>query len=316
MQVFRKLIFLVLFIMQPICSHAEVINRVVAIVNDEVITQQDIDQLLGVLYAQYVHAYKEDELLEKMQEVKRDILRQMIEDKLILSRAKELGVNVTQEEIDQKLESVKSGIPPGRDFYDMLESQGITVADLKSRYRDQIMVKKLVDFEVKSRVTVLPSEISEYYENNRKKYEGSEKYKVRHILIKAEDEVGAELAKVEIEDIYNKIKAGHDFSELAKEYSQGPNREQGGDMGYVGQGEMLKELDEAIFGLKPGEFSTPVKSRIGYHIFLVDDIGYSDYSSLEEMQGDIKVIIFQEKFKEILNEWLTGLRSEAYISIK
>ncbi len=297
-------------------AYGQVVNKVVAVINNEVITQQDVDQLLAVLYAQYVQEYEAAELLGKMEEAKKDILIQMIEDRLILSYAKKLKIRVPEEEIEGKLESVKNGFPSEDVFYDTIQTQGITVADLKNRYRDQIMMKKVLDFEVKSRITVLPSEISEYYEQHRKDFKLAEKYKVRHILIKADNEVDFELAKVEIDNIHEKLGGGEDFAELARLYSQGPNKDKGGDMGFIGKGEMLEELDQAIFKLKPGEFSKPIKSNIGYHILKIEDITHSGYLGLEDVQGNIKARIFQKKFKEKLSEWLGELRSEAYISIK
>jgi parvulin-like peptidyl-prolyl isomerase len=303
--------------MYPLSVYGQVVNKVVAIVNDEVITQQDVEQLKAILYAQYVQEYKGDELLEKMEELRKDLLRQMIDDKLVLSRAKELNIKATEAEIDERLQYIKSGFPSEEAFNETLKTQGVTVGNLKDRYRDQIMMKKVVELEIKSRVSVLPSEIAKYYDEHREEFKSSdEKYKVRHILIKAEDDVGFELAKVEIDELYSKIKEGYDFSELAKQYSQGPNKEQGGDMGYISRGEMLKELDEVTFSLRPGEFSMPVKSKLGYHIFKVEDIANSGYLSLENVKQDIEKLLYQQKLKEKLEEWLGELRSRAYISIK
>ena len=315
---FKKVVFLVLFLIQAVCAEvgAQLVNKVVAVVNDEVITQQDVDQLLSVLYAQYVQAYKGDELLKKMEEVKKDLLRQMIEDKLILSRAKELDVKVTAEDIKNKLAHIKAGFSSEKDFYNMLETQGITVANLKDRYRDQIMMKKLVDFEIRSRVSVLPSEATEYYEKHRQEFRHGGEYKVRHILIKAGDDMGFDLAKIEIGRLHNRLKNGKDFAGLAKEYSQGPNKEQGGAMGYIERGEMLEELEEAIFSLGVGDFSEPVKSEVGYHIFKVEDARHLGYFSLEDAQKGIKMMLFQKKFREKLDEWIAELSKEAYISIK
>ena len=87
-------------------------------------------------------------------------------------------------------------------------------------------------------------------------------------------------------------------------------------MSYIEKGQMLEVLDNAIFKLKPGEFSEPVKSEIGYHIFKVEDIQYGRQGSLEEAQRDIQMMLFQVKFKEKVNEWLSGLKKKAYISIK
>lgn len=311
-----KIAFFILMAAAPLSVEGQVINRVVAIVNDEVITEQDVQQLISVLYAQYVQEYKGDELLKKMEEVKRDVLVQMIEDKLILSRAKELDIRVTEQEISDKLEYIKSSFQSEKDFFDTLKTQGITVSDLKKRYSDQIMMKKVLDLEVRPGVSVLPSEISGYYEGHREDFRLSERCWVRHILIKAEDDVGFELAKVEAQGICDKIKEGQDFAELAKAYSQGPNKENGGDMGYIARGEMLEELEDAIFSMDKGEYSGPVKSKVGYHIFKVEDIQHSGYLSLDMVQADIKAMILQKRFKERLNEWLGGLRSKAYISIK
>ena len=297
-------------------SAAETINKFVAVVNDEVITQQDIDQLLSVLYAQYSQEFKGDELLQKMEKVKKDILNQIIEDKLVLSRAKELGIKVTESEIDERLDYIKKGFPSEEEFYKTLETQGVTMSNLKDRYRDQIMMKKLVDYEVKSKISVLPSDVSAYYEKHRSDFRDGDKYRVKNILIKAKDAVSMELVKVEIDDIYKKLKEGGDFDELAKQFSQGPNAEKGGDMGYIERGQMLEALDNIIFKLKPGEFSEPVKSEIGYHIFKVEDIQYGKQGSLEETQKDIQMMLFQIKFKEKVDEWLAGLKKKAYISIK
>ncbi len=316
MNIVKIFVMLVVLIGLAACVQAQVVNKVVAVVNNEIITQHDVDQLLAVLYAQQVQEYKGDELLERMEDSKKDILKRMIEDKLILSRAREMGVNVSEDDVDAKLELIKSGFPSEEAFQKTMQMQGITVSDLKARYRDQIMMKKIINFEIKSKVSVLPSEIAEYYEKHREEFKQDEKYRVRHILIKAEDDVGFELARVEAQDIYDKLMDGQDFAEIAKKYSHGPNKEQGGDMGYIGRGEMLEELDRVIFELREGEFSSPVKSRVGYHIFKVEKIKHSGYFSLEDVKVGIEQVIFQKKLKEKLDEWLVELRTGAYISIK
>lgn len=313
---FILIICIIILLAMPLSAYPEVINKVVAVVNDEVITQQDIDQLLAVLYAQFSQSYKSDVVIKKMEEAKKDILNQVIEDKLVLSRAKELGLKVTDAEVDDKLNSVKSGFPSEKEFEDTIASQGITLAVLKDRYKDQIMMKKLVDYEIKAGISVLPSEISGYYEKHREDFKRDEKYKIKNILIKASDEVGFELARIEIAGIYNKLKEGYSFDEIAKSRSQGASADNSGDMGYIGRGEMREDLEKVIFKLKSGEFSEPVKSDIGYHIFKVEDIKNNGYFSLDEVNKDIQLMIFQQKFKDKLKEWLDNLKSKAYISIK
>jgi len=315
-QKIKFIIILTAITMLSTSAQAATVNKVVAVVNDEVITQQDVDQLLSVLYAQYSQEYKDDELLQKMEEVKKDILNQVIEDKLVLSRAKELGIKVADSEIDERLDYIKKGFPTEEEFYKTLKTQGITIANLKDRYMDQIMMKKLVDYEVKSKISVLPSETSDYYEKHKDQFMEKAQYRVKNILIKAKDEAAFELARIEMDNVYNKLKAGEDFDALAKQYSQGPNAEKGGDIGYIEKGQMLETLDKTIFKLKAGEFSEPVKSEIGYHIFKVEDIKYGESANLEEVQKDIQLMLFQNKFKVMVSEWLSNLKKKAYISIK
>jgi len=315
-QKIKFIIILTAITMLSTSAQAATVNKVVAVVNDEVITQQDVDQLLSVLYAQYSQEYKDDELLQKMEEVKKDILNQVIEDKLVLSRAKELGIKVADSEIDERLDYIKKGFPTEEEFYKTLKTQGITIANLKDRYMDQIMMKKLVDYEVKSKISVLPSETSDYYEKHKDQFMEKAQYRVKNILIKAKDEAAFELARIEMDNVYNKLKAGEDFDALAKQYSQGPNAEKGGDIGYIEKGQMLETLDKTIFKLKAGEFSEPVKSEIGYHVFKVEDIKYGESANLEEVQKDIQLMLFQNKFKVMVSEWLSNLKKKAYISIK
>ncbi len=297
-------------------AQTQTVNKFVAVVNDEVITQQDIDQLLSILYAQYSQEFKGDELLQKMEQIKKDILNQVIEDKLVLSRAKELNIKVTESEINERLDDIKKGFPSEDEFYKTLQTQGVTVSNLKDRYKDQIMMKKLVDYEIKSKISILPSETSDYYEKHKDRYREGDKYHVKNILLKAKDDVSYELVRVEIAGIYNRLKEGTNFDSLAKRFSQGPNAENGGDMGYIEKGQMLEALDNAIFKLKPGEFTGPVKSTVGYHIFKVEDIKYGKQATLEEVQKDIQMMLFQQKFKVNVDEWLSGLKKKAYISIK
>ena len=106
--------------MRPVCAGGETVNRVVAVVNEEVITQQDVDQILALVYAQYVQAYKGDELLAMMEDLKKNVLEQIIDDKLILSRAKELDITVTEEEIDERLAQVKAGFPSEQEFLETI----------------------------------------------------------------------------------------------------------------------------------------------------------------------------------------------------
>jgi len=289
-------------------------NKIVAVVNEDVITQADLDIALAAVIAEYRQSYSGDELAMKIEEARQEILNQMIEDRLILQEAKRYKIEVDEAEIEERLNDVRSRFTSDSDFDDALNESGITFDILKNRYREQIMMGKLVNYEVREKVVVTPTEISEYYANHTDEFNSPGSAHLKNIVVRFEgDDL---LVKQKVDDIYRLIKEGRDFSDVARQYSQGQNAPEGGELGFVEKGQMRKEFDDVVFNLEPGEVSPPIKTETGYYIFKVEEKQGSHLRSLPEVHNYIENLIFQEKAKKRYKEWMDKLKRNAFIQIK
>ena len=318
MKKFAVLILLYAVLLFPACLKAEIVDGIVAVVNNEVVTQAELNAILLPLYTQYKSTYSDEELLMKIDEAKKNILYKLIEDKLILQEAHKIGMPATDEEVAERLEQIKSQFSSSEEFKSALASQGLTVVDLKEKYREQIMIKKMVNREVRSRVSVTPIEIALFYEKNKDDFNLPAQVKVMTIMIRkseADPESNTDSLK-KIKMIELKMAEGEDFTKLAREYSQDPSAVDGGDMGYINKGQMMKKIDEVIFSLQPGEISETIETPVGYHVFKIVEVKEAGAESFDEARMQIENYLFQEKAKERFDEWMTNLKENAYISVK
>ena len=312
------LILLCIILFYSTCLKAEIVDGIVAVVNDEVITHAELNAILLPIYTQYKSTHSDEELLKKIDEAKKNILYQLIEDKLILQEARKIGMPATDEEVNERLEQIKSQFTNNEEFKSILASQGLTIADLKEKYREQIMIKKMINREVRSRVNVTPIEAALFYEKNKDDFDVPAQVKVMTIMIRKNEkdpEANNDSLK-KIKMIELKIAEGDDFSKLAREYSQDPSAVEGGDMGYINKGQMMKKINEVIFSLEPGEISKTIETPVGYHIFKINAFREAGTESFDEARPQIENYLFQEKAKERFDEWMSELKENAYISVK
>lgn len=296
--------------------HAEVLEGIVAIVNDEVITRHDLEEYLAPLYFQYKAEYQGEELLEKLKKLQADGIRQLIEEKLLLSEARKRKLTADPKEIQGRLDQVKERFSSQEEFEETLFRQGLVVEDLDERYRDQIIIGKLVDEEVRYQISVSPLEVTEYYDAHLVEFDLPERIRIKNILIRAEKEEEEEEAFVRIHEIAGMLGNGRSFEELAKQYSEGPNADEGGLMGLVGKGDLSPELETAVFSLLAGEISGVVKSPLGYHLFKVEERILARVKPLTEAQQEIQDRLRRQKYEIRYKLFIDELKAKAYISIK
>lgn len=298
---------------------AQTIDKIVAVVNDEPITQSELDQLLIPIYEQYKSAYKGDEFMAKMAEARTNLLTQLIEDSLVAQEAVRLGVMVTEEEVDAQMTEVKSKFPSDDEFKNFLDSQHISYTKLRERYKEQISVRKLHQYEVRQKVVVSPKDIEDYYTQNMQTFTEKEKIKVKTIMIR-KDAKGADgsdvIAREKIDMVLKEIKDSVSFSEAAKKYSHETHAASGGDLGFIQRGEMIKAFDEVLFGLSVGAISPVLETEIGYHVFFIEAKQAEKVRPLEEVKFEIEDTLFRIKSKERFTNWMKDLKDNAYISIK
>lgn len=297
-------------------SYCKVVDKIVVVVNNEIITQREVDRLLEPVYEQYRALYYGDELVKKMEEERGNVINQLIEDKLILSEAKKLNIEVEDKEVELRVDEIRKRFSSKEDFESALSEQGLTLKDLRTRYREHMMIRILIDHKVGSKITVSPPEVSDYYNKHSNEYIQPEEIRLRNILIRPKKDLEPAKALERAREILRRLKEGGDFAGLAKKYSEGPNAKEGGLMGYVKKEDLLPEIEAIVFNLKEGELSDIVQTSLGYHIFKVEERRERIARGLSEVRHDVEEAVFKEKVKGKLKGWIEGLKKNAYIAFK
>ncbi len=313
-KVFLSIFILISLSGSPVFA-GEVLEKILAVVNDEVITDRDLQVMMAPVVAQYRAMYTGPELEERVYLAREEFLNKIIDDKLILSEAKAKKVIVSDVEVDDMLADVRNKFPTRELFLKAIEDQGLTERKLRERFRDQLMSQKLVSFEVRSRISVSPGEVAEYYKEHQDEFAQGDRVRLQQILIRTTTRPDDE-AKTFAQSLAAKIKAGESFEELAKNYSEGAEAKEGGDMGWVEKGQFLGDIDAKIFATETGQITPPVKSTLGYHIFKVIDREQLTVKPIADVRADIQDRLFKMKLKERLTSWIQELKKSAYISIR
>jgi len=300
------------------------------VVNDEVITQADVDRAVAPVYLQMQATLSPEELAAKTKDLRTQVLQQLIEERLMLQEAKnpkpvEFGkgkigtpnpITVSDQEVDRAIADVSSPFDSPEAFTDALGQQGLKVEDLKVRYREQILIHKLIDREVRYKITISPTEVTTYYQNHMKEFEMPMAVQVAVIMIRPREGLDMDGAKELAEDLRKQIQNGADFYDIAQRYSDGPNPKMGGRIGFLEKGKSLKEIDQVIFKLREGEISPVIKIPTGFNIFRVEAVRPPRQATLEEVKDSVHDKLTQEKGTARYKEWIEKLKQNAYISIK
>jgi len=294
---------------------AEMVDKVIVVVNDEVVTQREFDRIFSQVEKMLEANLKGEELQNKMEDAKKNILEQLINSKLAISLAKKAKVEIDEAELKKRIDTIKSYYPNEDEFLKALSDKGTTMTEFEREMRDQMLAQKLVENEVASKITITPGDMKDLYDKNKDKMVSRLTVKLRSITINKEPGKEAD-SKAKTQEILKKAKGGEDFTELAKTYSMDGYAAQGGDIGYLSPGETLTEIDDVVFKLKPGEVSDIVETQIGYHIFKVEEIKEPRQLGFDEVSDFLRQQLHMKRFEEDLVKWLEAKRKNAYISYK
>lgn len=287
-------------------SAAQVQDRIVAIVNSDLIMQSDMKRELAPERERIQKEYRGEALTHRLRTVEYMALTLMIERKLQLQEAKAKGVEVSDQEVRQALQQMKQ--------------QGEKIdetnpANLKN-VREQLILLKVVDREVRSGVMVADSDIKRYFQEHHDRFALPEEYTLSQILIKPRSPDDTSDAKAKAAEITALLKRGEPFEDLALHFSDGPNTSRGGRLGLVRQGELLPGIERAIAKLVPGGISDTIETSEGFHIVRLEDKQPKQFRPYEEVRAEIQGLVFQQKSEDVFQAWLAELKNKAYIEIK
>jgi len=296
----------------------DVVDRVICVVNNDAITQYELDEAELYYLAETRERPSDGEARKAL---RGRLLQNLIENRIQLQQAEREKVVVEDAELAESLGDIMKKLKAKDDteFEAMIKTQGLTLEGVKKRLREQLMVQRVVRRKVALRISVTEQEIDKYLVENREKLETGLTFGARHILVQpdpAKGEEGWTAARLRADEIYGHLLEGQDFIELAKKHSDDPSGKDGGSLGSLKRGELAQDIEDAILRLSPGEASTPFRSPIGYHLFRLDSRDALTGDSLVQVRGQIREILYRQKYDTRLKDWLVEIKQRAIIDIR
>ena len=292
---------------------AELVEKIVARVNDRLITRSDFERRLDV-------ASSAPNAPADRARLRQALLDDMIQEKLLEERAKELGAAATDEEVENAVERVKRqyNLATDAEFDAALKSSNLTREELKRQMRHSISLQKVIGRDITSKLEMTDDVLRLEYERQKEKlYQLLEQARISEIVLRfdAQDAAARERAASRVEEARARIAAGAPFAEVAREVSEGNARERGGDLGMVSKGELVPALDAAVFSDPPQEHPAPVLLPGSVHLFRVAERKPAGYRPFAEVREDLKKRLSENLYDKRYAEYIQKLRREAFIKI-
>jgi len=289
-----------------------VIDRVIAIVGEEVITQSDLDRLL--------RSKKMETRSDDPQEQWK-LTRHLIEERLILQEVKRKRIAVTDTEIEFALKDIetRNRFPDREAFRQAVALESQSWEEYVSSLKSQLLILKLLNREIDINISISPEAVQEYYDTHPETYALPDRVRLKQILLSlpanaSEERIASR--RRQAEEIYAEAQKGLPFDQLVALYSEGPEKERGGDLGFFNRGDLSPEIDRAVFGKKEGELIPPLQSPLGFHFFKVEREEAGRREPLEKVRKEIEERLISKSRSSLQAKWIDDLFEKSYIDIK
>jgi peptidyl-prolyl cis-trans isomerase SurA len=307
-----------------VLSADSVIEEIVARVNNDIITRDEFQRSR----AELLNELKQKDpgnADSKFQQQQKDVLRDLIDQDLLVQKGKDDGITADTELI-KRLDDLRKQMH--LDSMEELEKaaneQGVSFEDFKNNMRNQIITQQVIGREVGSHMQITHEEVQKYYDEHKSEMEQPEQVRLSEILVSTEPkgdnkEVTPEqlaAAEQKARALQQQIKDGAKFEDVAKKSSDGPTANDGGDLGLFKRGMLAKELEDVTFGMKAGEVSDVIRTKQGFVLLKVNEHTQAGVPPLAQVEDQIKDALYYQKLQPALRAYLTKLREEAYIDIK
>jgi len=326
----KKLIVLavLLALWFPNRVQAQVTDGVAAVVNTKVITFSEVRKEVDKVEEQYRSMYSGMELVGKIKEARLGALKALIERELIIQEFNTAGYFIPDNVVEERMKKIVEQQFEGdrATLLRTMQAQGMTIAGFKDNLRNQIIVQAMRQRNVSSAVVVSPFQVEQYYQDNIRQFVKPDEIKLRDIFMKKalfsekrKDEKGNELEVdpqyMIMQEILAKIRTGSDFASLARGYSEGAQRSEGGDLGWVSESTLRPELAKVAFKLRAGQNSSILTTDDGYHLLMVEDTRKATVMALADVHDSIERTLLQQERERLQQEWIDSLRSKAFIKM-
>jgi peptidyl-prolyl cis-trans isomerase SurA len=303
-------------------SQPAVVEQIIARVNNQIITMSDYQKAAAGLQQEVQQDCQNctpQQIATEVAERRKDLLRDMIDQQLLIERAKDMDLSVDTDLV-KRLDEVRkqNNLASMEDLEKEVEKSGLVWEDYKNQMRNGLLTQQVIQREVGGRLDIGSDEVKKYYEAHKQEYNRPEQVALMEIFLTTENLSPEETASVRTraEDLHNRLVKGEDFTQLAKRYSQGSTAQDGGDLGLFERGQLAKQLEDAVFGLDKGQFTDVIQTKTGFEILKVADHYQAGLQPLDKVEGEITNILYTQKMKPALRTYLAQLREESYVQVK
>jgi peptidyl-prolyl cis-trans isomerase SurA len=313
-----------------------IVDEIIARVNDDIITRSDLEKAKQTNLEEVKQRFPSD-WQAKWTKAQNDVLRDLIDQQLLLERGKDLGIT-GDTEVVKRLNQLRQqmGLASIDDLEKEAQKQGVSYEDFKEQIRIGVVTQQVIGQEVGAKIHITNEEVQDWYNKHQKELEGPEEVNLSEIMVSTqparqnvegkdkqspeqdlpEDPAKVADAQARANQILEQLRKGAKFEDLAKKNSDGPTAAQGGALGTFKRGELAKDLEDKTFSLKPGQTTDVIRTRQGFIILKVNGHRAAGIPPMADIADKIREAIYSEKLEPAARAYLTKLREEAYIDIK
>ena len=299
---------------------AEVVESVVARVGDRIITRSQYTSRLRTGLREIESNVPPGERMARSAEFQKNLLDEMLSELLIKDRADRLGLKVTNQELADATERLKAqyGIKTDQEFNESLQKSGMSRAEMEARLRDTLLTNKVFARELRSRNDLDDKGLRERYEAEKDHYRLPERARLRELVLlipSDADEAAIGQLATQAETLAQAARTGADFAKLVAENSQSASKDQGGDIGVVGKGELIAALDQAVFAAQAGSVVGPIRTRSGFHVVKVEERLPSEVPGFDAVKDRLRQEASEETFQRDFKAYVERLKAEAFVQV-
>jgi peptidyl-prolyl cis-trans isomerase SurA len=315
-----------LLLAAPAISRAQskgvVVEEIVARVNNRIVTLSDYQkasQALPQEVQQDCPNCAPDKIQAMLKERQKNLLRDMIDQQLLVERAKDMDISV-ETDLIKRLDEIRkqNKLPSMEALQKAVESQGLAWEDYRSQLRNSLMTQEVIRREVGGRMDISNDAVRQYYEAHKQDFVRPEEVDLAEIFLSTEGKSPEEIAAVRTraEDLRKRVINGEDFAQLAKRYSGGSTAQDGGELGLFERGQLAKPLEDAVFTLEKSQITDVIQTKTGFEILKVNNHYQAGLQPLDKVENEITNHLYQQKMEPALRDYLAQLREQSYVKVK
>jgi peptidyl-prolyl cis-trans isomerase SurA len=299
-----------------------VIEEIVARVNNDIITLSDYEKADLSLHNEVVQNCQgctPEKIQEDYVTQQKDLLRGLIDQQLLVARAKDMDISV-ETDLVKKLDDIRkqNNLDSLEALQKEVEKSGMSWEDYEATQRNDLLTQEVIRREVASRMDMGTDEVKKYYDAHMEEFNRPEQVQLADIFLSTENKTPDQIAAIQKQaaSLRDRIIAGEDFAVLAKRYSEGPTAQNGGDLGVYERGVLAPQLDDAVFKLDKGQLTDPIQTKTGFELIKVVDHFQAGQQPLDKVEPEIMNKLYQQKMQPALRDYLAELREENYVTVK